>query len=139
MLRVAIVLLAGLVVSGCGVACTLIGCNDSVSFQLGTAAQHFGLNEPVLVKACAGARCAEETVTLTADGSSSTGPALRLGSGTLVFDFNSPVSGAVTVSLELKKNGNVVFTSSRDGVTFSNLQPNGPGCAPVCQQATLTL
>lgn len=142
MLRIVIMLFAALALSSCSGPCTLIGCSNVVRFQLGNAEQHFGLDEPVLVKACAGTQCAEETVTSNSIGStasSSTGPAIMLSSGTLFFTFNAPVSGAVTVSLELRKNGAVVFGTTRDEVSFSTFQPNGPGCAPVCQQVTVSL
>ena len=129
------VLSAGLVFTSCSGPCTLIGCLNELTFGLGPAAQHFGLNEAVQVKACVGTQCATETVTATAAGSSSSsGTSLRLGSGTLAFNFGAAVSGSQTVSIELTKNGAVVFTDSRDGVAFISSQPNGPGCSPTCQQ-----
>lgn len=139
MMRSAIVLTAGLLLSGCTFPCTLIGCSNQVRFQLGAAGQHFGVNEPVLVRACVGAQCAEETVTSTSEGTnSSTGTALTLFQGTLTFQFGTAVTGSQTVTLELKKNGNVVFSDQRDNIAFVSTSPNGPGCAPVCQQATVS-
>lgn len=140
MLRIVLVLALALLLTGCSGPCTLIGCSNQVTFQLGAAGQHFGVNEPVGVRACVGTQCAEETVTDTSGGtSSSTGSALTLVQGTLTFRFVTPVAGAQTVTLELKKSGAVVFTGQRDDVTFVDFSPNGPGCAPACQQATVSL
>jgi hypothetical protein len=35
--------------------------------------------------------------------------------------------------------GTVVLDQSRDGVTFSTFEPNGAGCQPICQTATVAL
>jgi hypothetical protein len=120
--------------------CTLIGCIDTANLQLGASAvQHFTNAQPVLTKVCVGAQCATETLTVESAGaSSSTGPRLMLNSGTLTFQLMTTVSGPQTVTLELTKNGAVVFSESRDGVTFTETRPNGPLCAPVCQTATVT-
>lgn len=126
-------------VSGC-IPCTLIGCVNAARLQLGAnAAQHFTNAQPVQVKVCVGAQCATETITVEGTGSTtSSGPALTLSSGTLTFELMSAVSGPQTVTLELTKNGTVVFNESRAGVTFTESSPNGPGCAPVCQSANVS-
>lgn len=119
--------------------CTLIGCVDAANLKLGASAvQHFTNAQPVRVKVCVGAQCATETITVEGTGSTtSTGPALTLSTDTLTFQLASKVSGPQTVTLELTKNGTVVFSEARDGVTFTETSPNGPGCAPVCQSASV--
>lgn len=127
--------------AGCGV-CTAVGCFNSVTFQLGAAAQHFGADQPVEVRACVGTQCVTETVTKLADGSqTSTGAgAVFVGTdGSVHVQFGTSVTGAQTVSLKLTKMGTVVLDQSKDGVSFSTIQPNGPLCAPTCQTATVTL
>ncbi|MFZ5438757.1 MAG: hypothetical protein ACOZQL_02050 [Myxococcota bacterium] len=126
--------------SACGV-CTAVGCQNSLGFQLGAAAQQFGVDEPVEVRACVGTQCATETLTKRADnGQTSTGSALFLDpSGVLVFTFTGTVSGAQTVSLRLTRGGSVVLDQTKEAVPFSTLQPNGPVCPPTCHQANVTL
>ena len=129
------------VLSGCRV-CTAIGCVNSVTFQLGAAAQHFRVDEPVEVSACVGTQCVTETVTVVSAGGSqtSTGGAVFFGTdGSLEVRFNTSVTGAQTVTLKLTKMGTVVLDQSRGGVTFSTFEPNGAGCQPICQTATVAL
>lgn len=135
---VVVALLASL--SGCGV-CTLIGCTNSVRFQLGAAAQQFGIDEPVEVRACVGARCVTDTITRLADnGQMSAGTGLLLDpDGSLLLSLSTDVTGPQTVSLRLTKAGSVVLDQTRDGVNFSTVQPNGPACAPTCHVATVSL
>ena len=79
-------------------------------------------------------------MTNTSEGtSSSSGAALMLFQGTLTFQFTTAVTGSQTVTLEFKKNGKVVFSDQRANISFLSSSPNGPGCAPVCQQATVSL
>jgi hypothetical protein len=139
-------LLVGLVLAlapSCAGPCTLIGCNNAVTWKLTTAAlQQFGPGEAVTVKACLGSTCSTGTVTRESDGSStSTDAALMLNasSGTVSFTFAKTVSGAQAVSLELSKASTVFLSDQRNGVTLMERFPNGPACGPACQSATIAL
>lgn len=131
--------LAGLALSSCAAPCTLIGCVDTVTLQLVSAdSQQFAVGEPVDVTACLGNQCVTATVTAEGSGaSSSTDGDLALNGNALMLRFDAPVTGEQTVTLELKKSGAVVFAQSRSGVVLTEASPNGPGCQPVCQFATV--
>jgi hypothetical protein len=137
MIRIA--LLASVVLlSACPGPCTLIGCTNAVTFQLGVAVQQFGVDEAVQVRACVGSECTTEVVTKPSEPGAFGSQSFLVGTdGTLRFSFVGSI--ADTVSLELRKNGNVVVSESRSGVTFGKSNPNGPGCEPTCRTATVVL
>lgn len=141
MMRWVMVVFAGVMLSSCVGPCTLIGCVDSVTFQLGTAVQQFGVNEAVTVKACIGTNCVNEVVTRTDSSGAFGSAAFTVGTdGTLSCRFNtSPGPGPQTVTLQLTRNGNVVLDQTREGVPFTESHPNGPACSPTCRTASITL
>lgn len=131
---------AGLGASCGGKQCTLIACTNAVYVQLSASAvQHFTEGQPIQVKACVGVQCVTETLTATGGTSTSTGSTLSLMGGKLTFETSGTFTSAQTVSLELTKAGNVVFTDSRDGVAFQHSYPNGPDCGGDCQTANVNL
>ena len=135
--------------SGCGMvphACTEIGCTSGVTFELGAQSALFELDQPVQVRACIESDCTVDTVTATTGGSgffSSTQGhfELDLMNDRLIYRTqNAQIGeGPKTVSLELTREGTAVLDEARANVIFDRLQPNGPGCEPVCWNTTVTL
>lgn len=122
-------------------ACTLIGCESQVVFELD---RDLASGASYQVRACIDDRCEEATVDVPpaqAGGvpAGSTGPfvldpqhdavAFLLGEG----DF----PGMHTVSLTVDDGSGEPVELAGD-VEFEHLQPNGEGCQPICWQATLT-
>lgn len=117
-------------------ACTLIGCESHVRFELATDLEA-GLT--YAVEACVDGACTHETIDVA--------PGAPLGAaGAITVDVTSDTvtlrlvgddySGAHEVSL--------VVTAGDDDVVeiaaaaeFERLQPNGEGCEPICWQATV--
>ena len=112
--------------SGCGRVCTLVGCNDSIRWELPT--EVFETGRRVTITACAAGECQTRVVSVSDQASSSGEPDfwLVLDPGTL--DRSGPVDATITVT---DARGAVLFTRS-DLVSLDEYRPNGPRCLPTC-------
>jgi hypothetical protein len=117
------------------IACTLIGCESQIEFQL---SGDLVRGEAYDIEACIDADCTAQTVevpdsgfviggafTLDADRDTVT---LRL--------LGDDYSGSHTVSLSVTGEGGAVAELETE-TDFERSQPNGPGCEPVCWHATV--
>jgi hypothetical protein len=116
-------------------ACTLIGCESQLEFEL---SGDLVRGESYEIEACVDGDCTTETVQLPDSGFVMGGAftldadrdtvALRL----LGADYN----GTHTVSLSVTGDGGPVAEVETE-TDFERSQPNGPGCEPVCWHATV--
>ena len=128
--------MVGVALSGC---CHEIGCTDGVTVQLGDVVSEFPVDEPVEVTVCVDEQCTVETLTVRDDhveGGSFITPFLDKRSLRAQIQLTE---GPHTITFELLRAGNVVFSATREMVTTSSHAPNGPFCKPVCQNALITL
>jgi hypothetical protein len=124
---------------GLSSCCTTVGCGESVMFQLGAASQQFGVNETVEVKACVGSTCVTDTLTRKSGDEWVDGTDCNLTTnGALGCFVSGTGAGKQTVSVQLTKNGTVVLDETREGVTFTESNPNGLACG-TCRRASVTL
>jgi len=141
-MRILVAVLTMISMTGCiSGACTAIGCVDQVTYQLdAAAASNFTVGQPVQVKACVGTTCVTETLTLEMGNDAAASQSLTYLSTTRTLEYRPGTVGVEpqTVTLELTRGGNVVARLSKDLVNFSRFQPNGPGCEPVCRQASVS-
>lgn len=142
MIRIVAAMVALATLSGCiSGACTAIGCVDQVTYQLdAAAASNFTVGQAVQAKACVGTSCVTETLTLEMGNDAAASQSLTYLATTRTLEYRPGTIGVEpqTVTLELTRGGNVVARLTRDLVSFSRLQPNGPGCEPVCRQASVS-
>ncbi len=142
--------LGSMLFSGCGMvprACTEIGCNSGVTFELGQQSALFEINKPVQIRACIESDCTVDSLTVTATGDSayffSTQGRFELdvANDRLIYRTQAQQigEGRKSVSLAFTREGTVVLEETREDVTFDRSQPNGPGCEPVCWNSTVTL
>lgn len=141
-MRILVAVLASLSLTGClSGACTAIGCVDQVTYQLDSAAaSQLAVDQPVQVKACVGGQCVTETLTLTQGNDVAASQSLTYFPSTRTLEYRPASIGAEPqrVTLELTRNGTVVASLTKDPVSFSSFQPNGPLCAPTCRQASVS-
>ncbi len=124
--------------AGC---CTEIGCVGGVVWLLPRSFAPPVETDTVSVHACVDASCFDAVlewqgseVWASADGRAW----LLTGERRLDIRFPPPPSGARTVSVEVKNNGQLILNDSRQ-VTFTTSIPNGPFCPPLCSQARVSL
>lgn len=124
-----------------GLICTQIGCETQVVFELGADAIVSGATYEV--EACIDGRCESATVAVPR----AQGGAMGAGvSGSLVLDAQQDAvaftlgdgdySGMHEVSLTLV-GPDGQRTEVVSDTEFERGQPNGPGCEPICWQATV--
>ena len=123
-------------------ACTLIGCESQVVFEVGGVTDIMS-GATYEVEACIDGACESATVDIPP----AQGQAMGAGvGGELMLDPAQDVvvlrlsagdySGMHTVSLALTgPDGQRVEVES--DTEFERAQPNGPGCEPICWQATV--
>lgn len=119
-------------------ACTLIGCESQVVFEVGT---DIVSGETYEVEACIDGLCESATVAVPPAQGQAMGAGL---SGSLMLDpqqdlvtlrlAGADYSGRHTVSLTLA-GPDGQLTEMAAETEFERSQPNGPGCEPVCWQA----
>jgi hypothetical protein len=123
-------------------ACTLIGCESQVVFEVGGATDILS-GETYEVEACIDGDCTSATVEVPPAQGGAMGAGL---SDSLVVDPQQDLvtvrlsggdySGMHTVSLTLT-GPDGQRTEIESDTEFERSQPNGPGCEPVCWQATV--
>lgn len=124
------------------IACTLIGCESQVAFEIGDATDIVS-GATYEVEACIDGQCESATVVVPP----AQGAAIGAGvSGSLVLDPQQDIvtvrliggdySGMHTLSLTLT-GPDGQRTEIESDTEFERSQPNGPGCEPVCWQATV--
>ena len=116
-------------------ACTLIGCESQIEFQLSGDLER---GETYQIEACVDEDCASATIQIPDSGFVLEGPftldadrdtvTVRL----LGFDY----SGTHAVSFSVSGPAGPVAEVETD-IDFERLEPNGPGCEPVCWHATV--
>jgi hypothetical protein len=117
------------------IACTLIGCESQIEFQLGGDLQR---GETYEIETCLDGDCASATIEIPDSGF------VLEGAFTLDADrdtvtvrlLGSDYSGARSVSLRVDGPGGPVAEVETE-VEFDRMQPNGPGCEPICWHATV--
>jgi hypothetical protein len=141
-MRILVAVLTAISMTGCiSGACTAIGCVDQVTYQLDSAAaSQFAVGQAVQVKACVGTSCVTETLTLTMGNDVAASQSLTYLSTSRTLEYRPGPIGVEPqrVTLELSRGGNLVASLTKDPVNFSRFQPNGPGCEPVCRQASVS-
>ena len=116
-------------------ACTLIGCESQIRFDL---SGDLVRGEAYDIEACVDGDCTSETVQIPDSGF------VIVGAFTLDADRDTVTlrlvgddySGMRTVSLSVVGETGPVAEVERE-TEFERSQPNGPGCEPVCWQATV--
>lgn len=120
------------------IACTLIGCESQVAFEVGT---DIVSGETYEVEACIDGECESATVVVPP----AQGAAMGAGvSGSLMLDPQQDLvtlrlpgadySGTHSVSLTMAGPDGQLTEMAAD-TEFERSQPNGQGCEPVCWQA----
>lgn len=143
---VALTAVASLAGTGCVTACTEIGCETGVAFQVTGAASAFSEELPVTLRLCAGMACHEYTVDQDAQGTASC--AAKNGSdycdvsplGVLTAFVDEDVADKETATIEVtSRDGNMLFQDSIE-VAISPIYLNGEGCGETCRsgQAVFT-
>lgn len=128
-------MVVGVALSGC---CHEIGCIDGLAIELGSAADHFAPGAPVQATVCVDGNCVTDTLTRNAEsGLLDGGPLSHFEPNQLLF--RGIPGGSHSVTVELSREGAVVFGASREMVSTSTFMPNGPFCPPVCHNASITL
>ena len=123
----------GLLPGGAGppVACTEIGCESGVEFEL---AQSLEEDHSYEIEACADSFCRSETVDIPTAFTGRRMGELDVGLDRVLLILpQGDYAGRHRVSLVLRdaESGEVLAQTERD-VEFERLQPNGPDCPPVC-------
>lgn len=116
--------------------CTQIGCESHILFELGVDLQPGMRYE---IEACVDGECTSESVVVDPNGFSTVGAigvdahrdtvGLRL--------LGDDYSGTHQVSLSIVGPG-MQISRITEAVEFERVQPNGPGCEPVCWQAVVS-
>lgn len=117
------------------IACTLIGCESQIEFELGGDLLR---GEAYDIEACLDGDCTSETVQVP-DSGFVMGGAFTLDAErdtVIVRLIGGDYSGSHTVSLSVSGEGGAVADVETE-TEFERSQPNGPGCEPVCWQATV--
>lgn len=120
---------------GAPVACTLIGCESQVTFELSVDLAPGTTYE---VEACIDGDCASATVEVPQAGLATSGR-FTVDAGRDALTLRLPdgdYGGAHGVTLSVAGSDGVLVTVQNE-VEFERLQPNGPRCEPVCWQATV--
>lgn len=127
-----------------GVACTMIGCESAVAFQLSADLEN-GVR--YRVQACLEGLCEAETVEVPVGGAEGGAVARRVGSIDLGTETNrillilpeGEFGGARRVSLRVVDERGDVLVDAEAVAELERQQPNGPNCPPVCWFAELDL
>ncbi len=121
-------------------ACTAIGCESQLAFDLGADLQPGGTYE---LEACIDGDCATATVPIPppvdGGGSFGVGGPFTLDAGNDIVTVRlvgEDYSGAHEVSLTLAGTDGLMIDVEAT-TEFERGQPNGPGCEPICWQATV--
>ena len=125
--------LAPPVPDGPPMACTLIGCESQVVFEL---SRDLSRGTAYEIEACVDGECASETIDVPQSGFGTSGP-FTVDAHRIVVTVRLTVddySGRHTVSLTLVGPDGQLTEVAAD-TEFERSQPNGPGCEPVCWQA----
>ena len=117
------------------IACTLIGCESQIEFQLSGDLQR---GETYQIETCVGEDCASATLQIPDSGFVLEGPfTLDADRDTVTVRLlGSDYSGARSVSLHVDGPGGPVAEVETE-IEFDRMQPNGPGCEPICWHATV--
>ena len=117
------------------IACRLIGCENRIEFQLSGDLQR---GETYRIETCVDEACASATISIPDSGFVLAGPFTIDADGNTVTVrlLGSDYSGAHSVSLHVNGPSGPVAEVETE-VEFDRLQPNGPGCEPVCWHATV--
>ena len=117
------------------IACTLIGCESQIEFQLGGDLQR---GETYQIEACVGEDCASATIEIPDSGFVLEGPfTLDSDRDTVTVRLlGSDYSGGRSVSLRVDGPGGPVAEVETE-IEFDRMQPNGASCEPVCRHATV--
>lgn len=114
--------------------CTQIGCESYLLFELDVDLQP-GLRYEL--EACVDGECTSETIVVDRNGFSRSGAigidAHRDTVGVTLF--GDDYSGRHQVSLTVIGGPGGIARMAAEGIEFERVQPNGPGCEPVCWQA----
>lgn len=132
--------LVGAVLIAAAGCCTEIGCGDAMVWVLPSSFAPPVANETLSIRACVESSCVDGALQTAGEGfwASDEGSALFRGDQrTLQVRFPG-AGGEQSVSLEVKKNDQVVLSDSRR-VTFKTFTPNGPFCEPTCAGARIEL
>jgi hypothetical protein len=117
-------------------ACTAIGCNSQLTFELGTELER---GERYDLEACIDGDCDAATVEIPPSGFATSG-AFTVDAdrnAVTVTLLGEDYSGAHDVSLTVVDARAQDIVRVADTIEFDRAQPNGPGCEPVCWQATV--
>ena len=116
--------------------CTLIGCESQITFNLPVDLEPGQRYE---LEACVDGDCNSATLTLSDRGFGTSGPFVipAAGNAVNVLLLGDDYSGLHQVSLTVIGPGGQVARIADEAVEFERVQPNGPGCEPVCWQATV--
>jgi hypothetical protein len=122
-----------LLLTGCSLECTLIGCNDGVNVQY-SAALAPGDYEVDIATSLGSATC---SLTVTAEGSADqcSGTLANVTAGSRqLFVPGRPTDIAIQITGEAGEVADDSFTPD-----YEVSQPNGPGCGPECHNAEVEL
>jgi len=116
-------------------ACTLIGCESQIEFQLSGDLVRGVAYE---IEACVDGDCASETVKVPDSGFVLEGPfTLDADRDTVTVRLlGADYSGTHAVSLSVAGPAGPIAEVETE-TDFERLEPNGPGCEPVCWHATV--
>ena len=147
------------VVSACAPAatshsCTLVGCEDGVSVDVGPLATRFGDKLPLAVHVCVDAVCDDVTIASANDchRTAMTGPSgpvpplviLCVPGSSGGIALRASVTGGLTsgshvVAVTIAGGDGTGLYSHADTVTLTESRPNGPTCDPVCHQGSVVM
>ena len=117
------------------VACTLIGCESQLTFELDA---DLARDETYEVEVCIDAECASATIEVPDSGFAMTGPfSIDADRDTVTVRLlGDDYSGTRAVTLSLSGSDGLLVDVDAQ-TEFERAQPNGPGCEPICWQATV--
>jgi hypothetical protein len=131
--------------------CTLVGCSTGIAIHLGAVAERHVASLPLAVRACIDEDCLDATLAgdasrpscaISATGNGATGRCTVDATGQVTMDVTGDGSrlteGDHVVAVSLQSGG-AFLASDTATVTVLAVQPNGPGCGPVCYRGDVTL